>query len=233
LGEKHPLTAASLNNWARVLQEKGDYAGAETVFQQALTLIRESSGPQSWGTAKILSNLGLLQLDRDDYAAAERYARQALAMRRALGGDDNNDVAASLIEVGVTREYRNDGAGAEQLFRQALDSRRKKFPSWHPDLIAAEVRLGEVLMNEGRLSQAEPLLREAVSGAHGAPFPLLPWQVAEPEVIFGVCLAKLGHNAESQTALNTGLPALSTYPEATMHRKIERLAHSAFPPPRS
>jgi tetratricopeptide (TPR) repeat protein len=232
LGDKHPLTAGPLNNWARVLQAKRDYTGADEVFTQALGLIRESSGPQSWATAKILSNLGLLQLDRGDYAAAERYARQALEIRTALGGDDNNnDVAVSLIEVGVAREYQNDAADAEQLFRRALESRRKKFPAWHPDLIAAEVRLGEVLTTEGRLNVAEPLLREAVSSAHSAPFPLLPWQVGEAEVTYGVCLAKLGRGAESQAALSKGLPALSTYPEAAMHRKIERLAHSAFQPP--
>ena len=233
LGEKHPLTAASLNNWARVLQAKRDYTGADEVFTQALRLIRESSGPQSWAAAKVLSNLGLLQLDRGDYAAAERYARQALEMRTALGGDDNNnDVAASLIEVGVAREYQNDPASAEQLFRQALGSRRK-FPPWHPDLLAAEIRLGEVLMTEGRLNVAEPLLREAVSSAHSAPFPLLPWQVAEAEVTYGVCLAKLGRGAESQIVLSKGLPALSTYPEAAMRRKIERLAQSASQPPRA
>jgi len=234
LGEKHPLTAASLNNWARVLEAKGDYAGAEKVFMQALGLIRASSGPQSWATAKILSNLGLLQLDQGDYAAAEGYARQALEMRIALGGDDNNnDVAASLIEVGVAREYQNDPASAEQLFRQVLGSRRKKFPAWHPDLLAAEIRLGEALLTEGRLSQAEPLLRDAVSGAHSAPFPLLPWQVAEAEVTYGVCLARLGRSAESKAALSSGVPALNTYPEAAMHRQIERLVHSVSQPPRT
>jgi tetratricopeptide (TPR) repeat protein len=233
LGDKHPLTAGPLNNWARVLQAKRDYAGAEKVFMQALVLLRESS-PQSWTTAKILSNLGLLQLDRGDYAAAERYARQALEMRIALGGDDNNnDVAASLIEVGVAREYQNDPASAEQLFRKALGSRRKKFPAWHPDLLAAEIRLGEALMTEGRLSQAEPLLRDAVSGAHSAPFPLLPWQVAEAEVTYGVCLARLGRSAESKAALSGGVPALNTYPEAAMHRQIERLVHSVSQPPRT
>jgi tetratricopeptide (TPR) repeat protein len=216
-----------------VLEAKGDYAGAEKVFMQALGLIRASSGPQSWATAKILSNLGLLQLDRDDYAAAEGYARQALEMRQALGGiDNNNDVAASLIEVGVAREYQHDAAGAEQLFRQALENRRKKFPEWHPDLLAAEVRLGEALMTEGDLSLADPLLRKAVSDAHSAPFPLLPWQVAEAEVMFGVCLARLGRGAESQAALSGGLAALNTYPEAAMRRKIERLVRSVSQRPR-
>ena len=233
LGDKHPLTAASLNNWGRVLQAKRDYASAEKVFMQALGLIRASSEPQSWVTAKILSNLGLLQLDRGDYAAAERFARQALEMRKALGGEDNNDVAASLIEVGVAREYQNDPAGAEQLFRQALGSRSKKFPAWHPDLLAAEIRLGEALMTERRLSQAEPLMRDAVSGAHSAPLPLLPWQVAEAEVTYGVCLAKLGRSAELRAAFRRGLPALNTYPEAAMRRKIERLVHLISQPPRT
>jgi len=42
LGEKHPLLATSLNNWVRLLQGKGDYAGAEKYYSQALTLLEET-----------------------------------------------------------------------------------------------------------------------------------------------------------------------------------------------
>ena len=224
LGEKHPLLAGSINNWARVLQAKGDYLNAEKVFRQALANLQESGGPENWGVAKVLSNLGLLQLDRGDYAGAEHYARQALEMRKKLGGDEHPDVATSLIEVGVAREFQNDAAGAEPLFRQALESRKGKFPAWHPNVIAAEVRLGEALMDEGRAELAEPLLREAVTAAHSAPFPLVPWQVAEPETTLGACLAKLGRTAESQSMLRSGRAALVSYPEAAMLRKIEQRA---------
>jgi len=84
LGEKHPLLATSLNNWVRLLQGKGDYAGAEKYYSQALTLLEENKAGEGWSAAKIQANLCVLQLDRGDYAAAERYSRQALELRRKV-----------------------------------------------------------------------------------------------------------------------------------------------------
>jgi tetratricopeptide (TPR) repeat protein len=75
LGEKHPLFAASLANWARVLQAEGEYAQAEEGFRQALTIVQQANGPENWTVAKILSYQGLLRLDRGDFASAEQYAR--------------------------------------------------------------------------------------------------------------------------------------------------------------
>ena len=56
-----------MNNWARMLQEKGDYKGAEQSYQQAITIFRKEKGPSSWGLAKMLANLGLLRADEGNY----------------------------------------------------------------------------------------------------------------------------------------------------------------------
>jgi len=218
LGEKNPLVARSLTDWGRVLQARGDYTEAGNCFRKALDMLYETSGPQSWSVANGLSDLGLLQLDRGDYPGAERYARQALEMRRKLGGDEHPDVATSLTEVAVDRELQGDAAAAEPLLRTALEIRKKLPAVGHPAVIAAETRLGEALTDEGKAALAEPILREAVNSSHVEPFPLLAWQIAEPENALGVCLAKLGRTAEAESMLQHSRVPLKSYPEPAMQR---------------
>jgi len=212
LGEKSPRYGSALNNWGRVLQAKGDYAQAEKTFEQALDVLVKASGPAGWSVAKVTGNLGLLQFDRGDYARAERYDHQALDMDHKLGGEESPQAAAALINLAEDRAFQGDPAGAEPLLRQALAIRKKEFSSGHPSLIAAEVRLGEVLIAEGKASEAEPLLREAFASARSAPFPLLPWQIAEAQSALGTCLVALNRAPEGEPLLTASFSDLQKDP---------------------
>ena len=218
LGDKNPLVATTLATWGRVLQAKGDYAGADDYFQQGLEMVRETKGPESWDVAGLLGDFAMLQMDRGDYPGAERYARQFLEMSRKLGGDEHPQVATSLTQVAVARELQGDAAGAEPLLRAALEIRKKLFSPEYPAIVAAQTRLGEALTAEGKPQLAETILREAVSSAHHPPFPLLPWQVAEPENALGVCLAKLGQTSEAERLLQNSRASLKSYPEPALRR---------------
>jgi hypothetical protein len=89
-------------------------------------------------------------------------------------------------------------------------------------IVAAETRLGEAVTYEGKPQQAEPILREAVSSAHSEPFPLLPWQIAEPENALGFCLAKLGRTSEAESPLQNSRTPLKSYPEPGLRRWMLR-----------
>jgi len=219
-GAKHPLIGTSLLDWGRVLHAKGDVRGAEECFRQAIDMLREIIGPASWRLKDVLDRFALLLLDKGDFLGAESYARQALAMARKLGGETHPEVATSLIEVALAREYRGDASGAEPLLRTGLEIRRQLFSPQHPAIVAAETRLGEALTDEGKPQFAEPILRKAVSSVHSEPFPLLPWQLAEPENALGVCLARLGRTAEAKTFLQNSRQPLRSYPEPALRRWI-------------
>ena len=219
-GHKTAMTAAALNNWSRMLQEKGDYKDAEQSFQQAIAIFRQEKGPSSWGLAKILANFGLLRADEGDYAEAEQLERQAMDMRQRLGGDESPDLASSLINVALVRSLQLDPASAEPLLRQALGIRKKELSAGHPAIISAETRLGEVLIDEGKTAEAETMLRQAVTEVHAVPFPLPAWQIAEPEIALGCVLAANGHNAEAEKLLHDSEPRLKGYPEAALGRQI-------------
>ena len=226
-GGKDARFAGALNNWARMLEEKGDYKGADESFQQAIAIMHEVNSSQSWGLAKMLSNLGLLRADQGKYAEAEQLERQALEMRQKLGGNESPDMASSLINLAVVRSLQHDPASAEPLLRQALEIRKKELSSGHPAIISAEVRLGEVLIDEGKIREAEALLRQAVAEVHAVPFPLTQWQIAEAEISLGAALAASGHSGEAEKFLNDPESRLKGYPQAALHRQIIQRTETA------
>ena len=177
----------------------------------------------------MIFNLGMLDFDRNRYSEAEGRARQALEMRRKLGGDQTPTFASSLVELAEDRVFQGDPQSAVPMLRQALEIRQQKYSAGHPAVISAEVRLGEAPMDEGEAVQAEPVLQQALASARTAPFPLLPWQMAEAESALGACLVALHRYSEGQILLRDSKSVLRTHPEATLRRTA--LRRSAKQPP--
>jgi len=226
LGDKDSSVAISFFSWGRLLQAKGDYAGAEKSFRQALQVMTENWGPEDWDTVEVVDSLAMLRLEVNDYSGAESYCKQALETRKKLGGDEHYRVAGSLIDLALIRELQGDTAGAEPLLRSALAIRKKSLPPNFPLVVEAETRLGETLIAEGKPEAAEPILREAVKSVQQPPFPLQPWQVAEPEHALGVCLAKLHRDSEASPLLNRSRNPLESYPQSTVRKWILTLRPS-------
>jgi len=226
-GRAGPRLAGAVNNWARMLQERGDYSKADESYAEAIAMMRAASGPTSWNMAKILANLGLLRADQGKYAEADQLEEQALEMRKKLGGDGTPDQASSLINLALVRSLEHDPATAELMLRQALAIRKKELAPGHPALIAAEVRVGEVLTDEGKTTEAEPLLRQALSEIHAVPFPLMEWQFAEAEIALGAALAQEGHAAAAEKLLRDPESRLKDYPSAVLRRQIRQRAARA------
>ena len=96
LGGEHPDVAASLSTHGVLLSATGDYAGAEALLREALTMWRKLLGEEHPYVASSLNNLSDLLRCQADYTGAEPLVREALAMRRRLLGDEHPDVAMSL-----------------------------------------------------------------------------------------------------------------------------------------
>jgi tetratricopeptide (TPR) repeat protein len=131
--------ALSLNNLGLLLQYRGEYAGAEPLYREALAMFRKlyltDQYPQGHPVlARSLSNLGELLKDRGDSAGAEPLLREALAMRQQLYPTDkypqgHKDLALSLHNLGELLRVQGDSAGAEPLYREALAMRQKLYPT--------------------------------------------------------------------------------------------------------
>ena len=68
LGNDHEDLGSTLNNLAVVLQDTGDFAGAQQLFEQALPIAKKALGPEHPDVAATLNNLALVLRDRGDLA---------------------------------------------------------------------------------------------------------------------------------------------------------------------
>jgi serine/threonine-protein kinase len=163
LGNERLEVADTLTNLANVLDDKGDYAGAESGHREALAIRRKLLGNLHPDVAASLNNLANALWIKGDSAAAEATHRESLAIKRQVLGDDHPDVAVSLNNLALALAQRADYGGAEPLFREALALKRKALGNEHPSVGRSLNNLGVVLMHKGDYAAAEAIHRETLA----------------------------------------------------------------------
>jgi len=228
-----PRYVSALANWGRLLEQKGDLAGADDAYGQALKILAAAGRAESWSGAKIMDYQALLDLDRSLYPDAIRLATHVVELEKKLGGDSNPQLGAGLLVLGLANLLSGAPVAAETSFRAALAIRQRTFPPTHPELLLAQVRLAEALLAEGRSQDALDLMKPAVAAAEAAPFPLPAWRMAELQVVYGLALRGSGREREAAVLIagNRGklqgynLPAVKTY----LMRRVETPTSSLAP----
>jgi serine/threonine protein kinase len=147
----------------RTYQRMGLPAKAVPLLEQALTIGRQSLGPEHVRIAQSLNDLGVLRREGGDLAGAEPLLVESLAMRRKLLGPEHKDVAVTLVELARVFQDRGRDGEAESLAREALVIRRKIFGEEHRETATSKNELGRLLLRRGDIAGAEPLLRENVA----------------------------------------------------------------------
>ena len=111
-----------LNNKAVLLGLKGEYAGAEQLFRQALDLLeRENSVEKRLDMVRVMSNLAALyENHQEQHDLAEPLLRKALEIREAALLPGHPDVASSLNALALLHMNKGQRDQAEQLYQQAL-----------------------------------------------------------------------------------------------------------------
>lgn len=120
LGDKHPATALSLNNFATLLQAMGEYSAARVHFEQALAIQKETLGNKHPDTADTLNHMGVLFKDQGDFEAARACHAQALSIRKEALGDNHPITAQSLNNLGAALRAMGDYVAARPYFEHAL-----------------------------------------------------------------------------------------------------------------
>ncbi len=125
-------------NEGNVLRDKGDLAGAEAAFRQALRLDPNYTHAHN--------NLGLVLHDKGDLQGAIAEHKEALHLDPKFAWAHNN--------LGWALQDKGDKAGAEAAFREAI--------RLDPKLVLAHINLGVVLRDQGDKTGAEAVFREAI-----------------------------------------------------------------------
>ena len=105
LGRDHPDTANSLNNLAGLLQDKGEYEGAEPLFRRALDIRERVLGRDHPDTARSLNNLALLLQVKGEYEkAGPMYKRALKIMEKSFG---QKHPSTRLFRMNIRKLYFN------------------------------------------------------------------------------------------------------------------------------
>ena len=222
-----PLYVSSLANWGRVLEQKGDFNGAENAFNQAMQLLASSGHQESWAGAKIMDYQALLELDRGRFNDAIPLAARVLQVERKLGGNNSPQLGNGLLVLGLAHLLANDPSEAEKSFREALEIRQRTFPVTHPELMLAQVRLAEALLAEGRSQEALDLMSSALVSAKTAQFPLPAWRMAEFQLVEAMALRETGREKEAANLADGNLVNLRGYNQAAVKEYLVRRAGSS------
>jgi tetratricopeptide (TPR) repeat protein len=162
LGETHIDVAASLEQLAMLMHDKGHFASAESLNRQALAQNKEAFGERHARVATNLDFLALYIKAQGRYDEAEPLLRDALEMRRSLLDEKHKDIAASLNNLGSLYAAQGKHGDAESFYREALDMRRELLGEDHPDAVGSLNNVADALKAQGKYAEAEPLMREAV-----------------------------------------------------------------------
>jgi len=156
------LRARLMSTMGKVYLSLGLDSRAQSLFESALQLQRNTLGPTDIQTLETAASLATTLRFRGHYPEAEKLERETIdAQRRALG-PNHPDTLDSLSDLGATLYREGRFADAEQLQRQTLDTQRRVLGRQSPATLTTLRDLGATLRSQGRYADAETLLREVL-----------------------------------------------------------------------
>jgi len=143
-------------NIADILFLRGNLAGAEKLYQEALRMVASVDGSEPY----LLSRLADLNLARGRVQEARRLAQQSVDAYQASQGQYQY-LSAAMLVLGEVQEEQGEVAAARSQFEQALGITQKIGAS----VTAAESQKGlaRLAIEENHADQAEALLRTAIA----------------------------------------------------------------------
>jgi tetratricopeptide (TPR) repeat protein len=113
---------ANLMNYLGLyLAKLPDYAQAENLYQRAIKIYENTSGPDHTDVAMCLNNLAALMVENARYKEAEALYWKAFTIRQNAFGPHHTNVGLSLNNLATLMDSTNRQSQAEPLYRRALE----------------------------------------------------------------------------------------------------------------
>ncbi|HEY0469759.1 MAG TPA: tetratricopeptide repeat protein, partial [Polyangiaceae bacterium] len=196
--------AQVLGNWASQCADRGDYARAEALGEQALAIAVRVLRPDQLELAYPLNNLGDTYKEQGKYARAEELYLRAYELWTKRLGADSALAGVALNNLGALYRARGDYARAQQLMTQALNVTEKAKGKSHPDTVTSLSNLAQLHVDRGEYAEAEALLQRALEVWRHAFGPNHP-KVALALNNLGVLYANRGESARAEREFQQAL----------------------------
>ena len=194
-GDAHFHTVVSMNKLGLLLRQKGDFAAARQILEEALPYRRALLGRHPH-VAVSLCNLGLVLCDEGRYTEAVPRFEEAITLWQETLSPENKNVGQGLI--GLATALRGAGQRAQALehCREALEMKAIKGVERGQGLYL----LGELYLDDGNPQVAAEHLRDAVQSLQ-AELGDNHRSTALASSALGDCLVSLGRFDEAEPLL--------------------------------
>lgn len=161
LAENHGASSALRANGLRaagnLAYRQGDYASAQSFYEETLTLFQELGDQE--GIARSLNYLGIATLNTGNPTLARSLHEKSLAIWKKVGNE--RGTAISLNNLGEVARYQNDHMLARSLYEASL----ALFREWGDgrSVAIALNNLGSVLLSQNDLVTARALFEESMT----------------------------------------------------------------------
>lgn len=163
-GRDRPRYAEFERGLADILEERGQYAAADSLMRHALPLLARQLGPTHTTYLRAAANVARLRVRMGEYRAALEVAAPVVA---AIGTvlPEGDPTAASVLQfVGAAHDSLGQFAEGEAALRRAWALRAKAMPPGHWAVASAQAIVGAHLLQVRRFGDAERLLRDGYDG---------------------------------------------------------------------
>jgi tetratricopeptide (TPR) repeat protein len=147
---------------AEHLYQTGDYDGARTYHERALSIRQAVLGVDHPATARSLTQIGKALFLYGDAGRARPYFEQALAIQQAKLGD-HNDTATTLNHLGYLLQLQGEQDAARHYHEQALRIWRNSQNIDHPAVVDSLCNLAYFEYKRENLDKSYDLLQQALS----------------------------------------------------------------------
>lgn len=193
-----PEAATLLNRMGHYVWERGEYAQAESLLQQALAIRERVLGTDSPALAQSLNDLGVLYSDQRKYAQAEPLHLRAIAIRQQVLGPEHADLAQSFSNLGALYIGQEKYTEAEPLLKRAMEINKQVLGPKSADFAKSLMVLANLYINQNKLIYAKEYAQRALPILEQTLGPNHP-DVARCNYYLGRVFQKQGdlHRAES------------------------------------
>jgi tetratricopeptide (TPR) repeat protein len=158
----HPDHAMAMTALGYILTQRGKYAEAEQIFNEALEIERSVFGADNQRLASIEAHLGVVYQRQGDLKRAMATTLDALRITNRRLGSGHYMTGYYLDALANLYLDANNLTAAESNARQALALYENTLPARHLYVSATRQLLGEVLLRRGQFTSAEVELRQAL-----------------------------------------------------------------------
>jgi nephrocystin-3 len=157
--------ARALDRVGRFLRSAGEYAAAEQLLTEALSIVEATFGQNHPETAEALTILGNVMEERAEYRLAAPILERALSIYEA-SYPDSEKLARSLNSFATLHYSLGEYDKAELLLRRALKIDEQKLGHEHPETLGILGGLAVMLMfsSNKQLDEAEEMFRRQLAG---------------------------------------------------------------------